>query len=378
MHALARHELPPDATTLSHLEHCLVCRACENACPSFVPYGQLMDATQNLLATRRTAAGWKRLWRALLLDGLIARPRRLQRAGKLLYGYQRSGLQWLLRNSGLLALSGLGTAEALIPPLFPVTPAAEFYPASAARQGVVGLFTGCVAGFLDSRTRDAAIRLLNVLGYDVHLPSSQGCCGALHLRAGETGKAHRLMQRNLAAFSRKLDAIVTTASGCGALLREYPTHIPGEAAGVFSGRIVDISRFLADADWSRVRLKPLSQRVAVHDPCTLRNVLRQEQAPYALLKKIPEADIVALPENNFCCGGAGAYPVTQPALAERLRADKIRLLRETAPDILVTSNIGCALQLGAGLRAAGLPVEVLHPVVLLARQMRGTRDEGRE
>lgn len=371
MRALAHHDLPPSTAAWAHLEHCLVCRACEKVCPSYVPYGQLMDATQTLLAMHQPLTGLKRLWHTLLLR-LIAHPTHLRRIGKFLYEYQRSGLQRLLRASGLLALFGAGKMDDLIPPLFPAKPPADFYPTPAARKGSVALFTGCVAGILDARTQEAAIRLLNALGYDVWVPPSQGCCGALHLRTGEPETAHELMQRNLAAFADKADAIVTTASGCGALLRGYDAHIAGKTAGDFSRRITDISEFLAEADWGRVRLKPLPRRVAVHDPCTLTNVLRQEQAPYALLKRIPGAEIVALPENKLCCGGAGVYPLTEPTMAERLRADKIRCLQEIAPDILVTSNVGCALHLGAGIREAALDIEVLHPVVLLEKQTQDT------
>jgi len=369
MHALSRHDLPLSAAAHAHLEHCLGCRACEKVCPSYVPYGKLIDETHALLAAREPLTGLKRAWRRFLLDRLIASPARLRRAGKWLYGYQRSGLQRLLRASGVLTLLGIGKIEALLPKLSPAAPAMEFHPATGKRTGAVALFTGCVASVLDRRTQKAAIRLLNALGYDVQVPSTQGCCGALHLRTGETEKALDLMHGNLAAFMEVPGAIVTTASGCGAQLREYPVHLSDKAAGAFSSRVVDISQFLAEADWDNVRLRPLPLRIAVHDPCTLTNVLRQGQAPYALLKKIPEAEIAALPENDFCCGGAGVYPLTQPAMAGRLRVDKIRLLQETAPDILVTSNIGCALQLGAGIRDAGLPTEVLHPVVLIERQL---------
>lgn len=367
--ALAQNELAPSVAAETHLQHCLVCRACEQVCPSYVPYGQLMDATQNLVEMRQPGAGLRWLWHTILLDRLIAAPANLRRAGRVLYGYQRSGLQWLLRASGLLALVGIKSAEALIPRLLPTKQLAEFHPATGERKGAVALFTGCVANIFDNRTQEAAIRLLNALGYDVHVPPSQGCCGALHLRAGETEKAHRLMQRNLDAFGQKDLPIVTTASGCGALLREYDKQFARKEAETFSRRVTDISQFLAQADWQCVRLRPLPRTVAVHDPCTLANVLRQEQAPYALLKRIPGAQVASLPENRVCCGGAGVYPLTQPDMARRLRDDKIRRLREAAPDILVTSNIGCALQLGAGIRDAGLCTEVLHPVVLLERQL---------
>ncbi len=369
MRALAQNELGLGATAEAHLQHCLVCRACEKVCPSLVPYGQLMDTTQELFEKCRPATGLQQLLRTFLLDRLIANPANLRRAGWLLYGYQRSGLQWLLRVSGLLSLFGATKADSLLPRLSTAKPASTFHPATGERKGAVALFRGCVASVFDNRTEEAAIRLLNALGYDVHVPPSQGCCGAMHVRMGETEKAHGLMRRNLEAFTGKDLPIITTASGCGALLREYDKHLVGNGAGHFAGRVTDISQFLAQADWRHIRLKSLPRRVAVHDPCTLANVLRQEQAPYALLERISEAQVTPLPENGVCCGGAGVYPLTQPDMAKRLREDKIRHLREAAPDILVTSNIGCALHLGAGIRDGGLRTEVLHPVTLLARQL---------
>ncbi len=369
MRALAHNDLPSGSAAETHLQRCLACRACEKACPSHVPYGQLVDATWGLLETRRPATGLRRRSQAILLDRIMTDSASLRRIGRLLYWYQRSGLQRLLRASGLLSLFGIGNTEALLPKLSPAMPAAEFHPAAGERKGAVTLFTGCVANIFDNRTQQATIRLLNALGYDVRVPASQGCCGALHLRAGEIGKAQGLMRRNLEAFSENDLPIITTASGCGALLCEYDRHIADNEAGGFSDRVIDIGQFLAQIDWQGVRLKPLPRRVAVHNPCTLANVLKQDQAPYALLKRIPGAEIVALPENNVCCGGAGAYPITQPDMARRLRQDKIRHLREIAPDILVTSNIGCALQLGAGVRDAVLGTEVLHPVVLIERQL---------
>ena len=377
MRALAQSNLVPSAKLEQHLQHCLVCRACEKACPSYVPYGQLIDAARALIATRKSAAyaGTPVL---RFLGWLIGSPGRSFRAGKLLYYYQRSGMQHLLRASGLLRLTGIGKLDALLPPLVAPRQLHSFYPAQGIQKGGVSLFIGCIAQIADLKTHEAAIRLLNALGYDVHIPVQQTCCGALHLHAGDTETAKRFMRRNLEAFGAGTGTVLTTASGCGALLREYDMHMETSSAAAFGTRVMDISEFLARADWSRLSLRPLPQRIAVHDPCTLTNVLRREKAPYALLSLIPQAEIVPLPENSFCCGGAGTYSLTQPEMAEPLRAAKIRQLRYVKPDILATSNIGCALHLVAGLRETGLDIEVVHPVVLIARQVRDTGGEIRE
>lgn len=374
MRALAQSNLPPSATLEQHLQHCLVCRACETACPSHVPYGQVIDAARALAAARRPATDASAPV-LKFLSWLIYNPERLFRAGRSLYYYQRSGMQRLLRASGLLRLFRVGRLDTLLPLLTAPKKLRSLYPAQTTRKGRVSFFVGCIAQITDLKTHEAAIQLLNTLGYDVHVPAQQTCCGALHLHAGNAEPAKRLIHRNLGAFGDGTETVLTTASGCGVLLHEYGMHLKTAAATAFGTRIMDISEFLLHADWSKVSFRPLPRRIAVHDPCSLANTLRQEKAPYALLNMIPGAEIIPLAENNFCCGGAGAYPLTQPEMAERLRTNKVQQLRHARPDILVTSNIGCALHLAAGLRETGLDIEVVHPVVLLARQVRETRDE---
>lgn len=366
--ALAQSNLPPSAILEQHLQHCLVCRACEKACPSYVPFGQIIDAARALVTARRstTSADAPVL---KYLGWLINSPDRLFRTGKMLYYYQRSGMQHLLRAIGLLRLTQISKLDALLPPLTAPKKLRSFYPAQGLRKNQVSLFIGCVAQVTDLKTHEAAIQLLNVLGYDVRIPVQQTCCGALHLHAGNVEPAKQLIGRNLEAFGNGAETVLTTASGCGALLREYGMHLKASSTSDFGARVMDISEFLARADWSQVSFRPFPRRIAVHDPCSLANTLRQEKAPYALLKMIPRAEIVPLPENVLCCGGAGAYPLTAPEMANRLRTNKIQQLRHAKPDILVTSNIGCALHMAAGIRDASLNIEVIHPVVLLARQI---------
>lgn len=368
MRALAQSNLPPSAMLEQHLQHCLVCRACEKACPSHVPYGQVIDAARALTAARRptteTSAPVLKF-----LNWLIHSPERLFRVGRALYYYQRSGMQRLLRASGLLRLLRVGRLDALLPLLTAPKKLRSFYPAQATRKGQVSLFVGCIAQITDLKTHEAAIQLLNTLGYDVRVPAQQTCCGALQLHAGDAEPAKRLMHRNLGVFGDGTETVLTTASGCGALLHEYGIHLKTSAAAAFGARIVDISEFLSRADWSKISFRPFPRRIALHDPCSLANTLRQEKAPYTLLNMIPGAEIMPLAENNLCCGGAGAYPLTQPEMAGRLRAKKIQELEYAEPYILATSNVGCALHLAAGIREAKLDIEVIHPVVLLGRQL---------
>ena len=362
--ALASGTLPTSEQLASHLSLCLGCRACERVCPSGVRYGQLIEAGRTLVRTQQPAA-----WLMRIGLGLSARPRLLEGIGAVLRLYQRSGLQRLVRASGMLRLLRLQRLELLLPTLPAALSREAFHPAQGIRRGRVVLFLGCVARALDADTLAAATRLLTRLGFDVVLPQNQTCCGALYREAGQPEQAQVLARQNLDAFrAAGVDAVITIASGCGAVLANSGKH--DDTSTEHRGRILDIHQFLADVALPEsMTLAPLPVTIAVQDPCSLRNALRAEQAVYALLGRIPDARIVPLAENHLCCGGAGAYPLRQPAMAELLRADKLAHLRQLQPAVLATANLGCALHLRAGLHAQGLNVEVTHPLVLFERQL---------
>ena len=365
MRALASGALPASARLAAHLSKCLGCRACERVCPSGVRYGQLIEAGRTLLHTQQPAA-----WPTRLGLGLSARPRLLEGIGAALRVYQRSGLQRLVRASGLLRWLRVQQLESLLPALPAALPRDAFHPAEGARRGCVALFLGCVARVLDTETLAAAIRLLTRLGFDVTVPHAQTCCGALHREAGKPEQASALARLNLDAFrAAGVQTVITVASGCGAVLADAGSS--DDTGAQRRLRILDIHQFLADiALPESMTLAPLPVTIAVQDPCSLRNALRAEQTVYALLGRIPAARIVPLAENHLCCGGAGAYPWRQPEMAGRLRADKLAHLQQLQPAVLATANLGCALHLRAGLRAQGLHIEVLHPLVLFERQLR--------
>jgi glycolate oxidase iron-sulfur subunit len=372
MRALARDELPVSDRLESHLALCLSCRSCERVCPAKVSYGRLIDNGRALIEARRQRPMRERLLRRFTMDALLSRPRRLRVLAKVLRTYQVSGLQRVLRTTGLPRLVGLQRWESMLPSV-PRQPSwRDHYPAQGAPIGRVALFTGCVTGIFDRQTLTAAIHVLNALGYDVHIPGEQTCCGALHQHSGELAKAKVLMERNMSAFDgNAVDAIISTASGCGAMLSEYAMWLPDHAGAVsFVDRIKDISRFVIDSPWPvRATLTALDTHVAVHTPCTQINVLRDVDSTYRLLEKIPGLRLSALPENDFCCGAAGVYFLTQAAMAKTLSARKLEKLASLRPNMLATCNVGCAMHLQHGLRETRLDIEVVHPIVVIARQL---------
>ncbi|MGE3480307.1 MAG: (Fe-S)-binding protein [Gammaproteobacteria bacterium] len=376
MQALAEERLPAAGRLAHHLDRCLACRACERACPSGVRYGALIDSARALMWTGDAPRGDRsRLPR--LLYRMLAGPGRIRAAGRALRLYQTSGLRRMVRRSGLLdRLPGLARLDGLLPDAAAAPrPRHDYYPPARRELGRVALFTGCMTDIFSPAVLDASIRLLRLAGFGVHLPSGQGCCGALHLHAGDLARAHELARRNLDAFNAlAVDAVLYTASGCGVTLWEYPAGSGRaiDAPGAFTAPVMDVTRFLADLEWpADVPLAPLARRAAIQDPCLQRNVLRDTTPPYRLLGRIPGLEITALPGNELCCGAAGAYMLEQPEMSAALRADKLAALQGCGAELLVTANIGCAIHLAAGLRAGGSKVEVVHPAVLLERQIRG-------
>ncbi len=366
--AVAEGRLATNQRYDEHIDLCLSCGACEAACPNQVSFGALLDEAraQKESLVRRTLP--QRLLRKWAFS-LLSHPNWVRRSVSVLRVYQLSGLQRLVRRSGLLCKLGVDQLDSQLPRLPKPVIWHEHYPAVGTQRGDVGLFLGCVARSVDTTTLNAAIYVLTRLGYGVRVPREQGCCGALHRHAGEACAADDLENANLRAFSRvKLLTIVSTTSGCHASLNAKRAE--GSALASFT----DINRFLTDAHgWEAVAIAPLEASIVVHDPCTLRNKLNGQAYPYQLLERIPGITIETLSGNEMCCGAAGSYLLTQPEMAGSLLRDKIAALKGSAATILCTSNIGCALHLAAGMRSVGLTLEVLHPVTVLARQM-GFRD----
>lgn len=337
--AVAQGTLPMNERYIEHIDLCLTCRACERACPNHVHYGAIADQARALIRESRAPSLPQRL-----AARIVASPALLSASTAALRLANNFGLRKIIRTLPIASRKYRWKAR---------------YTAAAA-HGEVCLFMGCVSSALDAETLAAAIFVLNRLGYTVHIPPAQTCCGGLHHQAGDRAGAAALDIKNQEAFAPFDNLpVLALASGCGARLLEF-----------MGDRMQDISAFLAtDPRWETVEVRPLKARIGVHEPCSLRNVLKGEAAQYVLLQRIPGVEIIAMPGNDQCCGGAGSYMLTQPQMARRLRDDKIEACRALAPDYLVTSNIGCALHLANGLNEAGLNTPLIHPVALLARQM---------
>ncbi|GIX48948.1 MAG: glycolate oxidase iron-sulfur subunit [Candidatus Tectimicrobiota bacterium] len=354
------------------LDFCLGCRACETACPAGVAFGELLVAGRATV-TAAHPKPWLVRW---LLCRLVPSPAGLRVAALFLRLYQASGMQKLLRASGLWRLApALGAREALLPPLPPWRtwrrlPAVT--PAVGTGKGTVALLTGCVVPVLLPQLNQATVQVLARNGYRVLVPAGQRCCGALQAHAGELEAARQLARHHLALFEAAgADWVISNAAGCGAMLKEYGELLRddprfAERAAAFSARVRDVSELLASAPL-RGPLAPLPLRVAYDDPCHLLHGQGIAAPPRQLLRQVPALELLEVPESDWCCGSAGIYNLVHPEMAQQLLERKLRHLAALRPQVIATGNPGCIVQLRYGATRHGLAAEVLHPVEVLAR-----------
>jgi len=348
MLGLAQGQLQADHSVASHLNHCSGCGACEAMCPSRVPFMQLMDNSKSHLPGKNTVT-------RVLLE-LVRQPARYRLLNALLSS-QRFGNFW--RFFGFLSQHSK-SLQTVINSRQNTQQLQPFYPATSALQGNVGLFTGCITQLFDQTTLTDSIQLLTHCGYNVHVPKQQGCCGALHQHNGEQAIGTHLLRHNQQVFdSLPLDAIIFTATGCGAQLTSTPQNTP----------VMDIMQFINQfALLSQLKLQPLTANVLIHEPCSQRNQLKLP-AITPLMQQIPGITLQQLAENPFCCGAGGINLLTQTDSANKLRLPKILDIQTQQPDMVISTNYGCALHLASGTveLSENKNIEFCHPVSLLVR-----------
>jgi len=359
--ALEEGQLVPTAEVIRHLDLCLGCRACETACPSGVEYGALIEATRPYVEPFRPApARWGR--RALAAVLTTPALRRAAFAPLRLVG----GARWVRRLARRLGSPWLAYVAAL-PGATRVLRLPEVLEPEGQPRGTAVLLTGCVAETAFERTNLAAARLLQRAGVRVLVPRGQGCCGALAIHLGAAERA-RTLARSVARVlgASGADWVVSNAAGCGALLRAYGDLLPRDpAAATVGARARDALALLAELGLPPPS-RPLACTVAVHDPCHLAHGQGVRAQVRELLAAVPGVRLVELEEADMCCGSAGTYNLTEPAMARRLLERKLDRIAATGADVVAAANPGCILQIRAGTILRGLTVRVEHPLDLLA------------
>ncbi|OHB30873.1 MAG: 2-hydroxy-acid oxidase [Phenylobacterium sp. RIFCSPHIGHO2_01_FULL_69_31] len=338
----------PSPETVTHVDRCLSCLACTTTCPSGVDYARLIDHARAHIEAHHVRPWPQRILRAVL-PAVLTRPRRL--AAALALGRLARPLEPLLTR---LRLAPLAALLRLVPPPLPRAATAPAGSPADGLRGRVILLQGCVEPAMAPQVRAAAIRLIARAGYEVVLAEGEGCCGALSEHLGRADEARTMARANLAAWAKAgpVDAIVTTAAGCGTMLKAYG-RLVGEAVPAR-----DVLEFIAEVGLPE-RVKTPALSVAYHAACSLQHGQQIKTAPLRLLTEAG-FDVRTVAEGHLCCGSAGVYNILQPELATKLRDRKAANVNAVGAAVVAAGNVGCMAQL-----APVLAAPVVHPVELL-------------
>jgi len=339
----------------AHLDGCLLCRACESACPSLVAYGRLLDgARARHVAMTPT---WRRFWTGRRL-GALSNARFMDALGRLASVYVGTGLARLVEIARLIRLRAIAPRHRLLRALAVTARPVAAQPLDDAD---LDLFIGCSGASAQGGAIAATRLVCERLGLRVRIASEAVCCGAMQRHNGFPEAADRAREQCAQVHGAR--PLVGVSSACIAELREHPALT----------QALEVCEYLDRRIWpDALVLTPLARRVLVHEPCSHRRLLGGNAAVHRLLARIPGLEVAPLPDNDRCCGAAGTYLLQQPEMAAALLDDKLIHIRDLKPDIIVTTNPGCALHLLAGVRESGLAIEVCHPVELIARQLPST------
>ena len=374
MKALAEGQLELDADAVRHLDLCLECRGCETACPSGVRYGQLVEKARVYIERN-----WRRSFAERLRDRFIGAifpyPTRLRLVLAPLKLIERVGLRrWLERVAPAALRNWLELLPDLNPAETPCFPPRRELTAETRKRAVV--HHGCVAQVLTARANRNSEDALAAAGYEVVQLARTVCCGALDIHNGDRERALELARVNVHELCRtSADAIISAASGCSAVIASYGQLLkddPGFAteARVVAARVRDLSSMIVDG--ANPCTREFRATVTYHDSCHLAHGLGVREAPRELIRSVPGVRLVELAESDLCCGSAGSYNLTEPAMARALAARKVANIIATDADYVILSNPGCEFQIAAELRRQGAKTQVIHLADFLALASNGT------
>lgn len=350
---------------------CLNCRACEAVCPSGVQYGALVEASRAQLEQHRPRPWWQHLLRATLMSLPFNDMRRMRAGAYGLRLYQKAGVSFVLRKTGILRSMRLENLERMIPDLSesPMAPGKETW-IPKAQIGQAHVFNGCVMSAIFPDVNRATGRVLAHNGYSTDVPVNQGCCGAIYSHTGMLDQARELARKNIDAFEAAGDgSIVVNAAGCGSALKEYDHLLKddpayAQRAKTFVKRVQDVNELL-DLQPLVPPTKWVDAKVTLQEPCHLVHAQLISAQPRSLLAQVPGLELVEMRESSLCCGSAGIYNITRPKMADELGDRKARHAMDTHADAVITSNPGCHMQLRTSLLRNGSEQDVEHIVTIL-------------
>ncbi len=384
MDAINKGEAVLDETTVSHFDTCLGCLACVSTCPSGVEYDKLLAATRPQVERNQPRGLWEKFLRSIIFN-LFPYPDRLSFFLPLLWLYQVSGLQTIVKKIGLLKLfPRLASMESILPRI-DLKKIGKKYPYTIPAQGKqrykVGMILGCVQRLFFDSVNEATVRVLTANGCEVVIPPTQGCCSALPAHQGQENQAQNLARQMIDSFAdTDVDYIIINAAGCGHTLKEYHHILADDAeysskAKDFVSKVRDVNEFLAEVNLT-TDLQPVTDdeiNIVYQDACHLLHGQQISIQPRQLLKKIPNIQLKEPLDAALCCGSAGVYNLLQPEIANDLGQQKVNNLLNTGAKMIVSPNPGCALQITKHLALQGKEMKVMHPMELLDCAIKGEK-----
>jgi glycolate oxidase iron-sulfur subunit len=380
--AVAEGKLPISKEFIYEMNFCLDCQACETACPAGIHYGSLVEAARAQIYQGKYENALVFYCKRILLSWLFASHFRLRQVAKLLRIVQAFGLRSFLdkgRKIKLISrkLHGLQALAPIVSKTFSTDSLFErMLPASNPRYRVIFL-TGCIMDIAFANVNEDTVQLLLHHGCEVIIPKEQKCCGSLQAHNGDIAGAKSLARYIIRLFSRHdFDFIVMNSAGCGAYMKEYGNIFENdstiaEEAKAISRRVKDVSEFLDETGFfpiDNVSATPFyGKKVTYHDACHLVHTQHISMQPRKLIKAVKGIQYVELQEANWCCGSAGIFNITHFEDSMKILQRKVDNIKQADPDVLVTGNPGCLIQIQHGLNQEGMKVELLHTATFLRR-----------
>jgi glycolate oxidase iron-sulfur subunit len=384
MNAITQGEAALTEGTTQHFDSCLGCLACVTTCPSGVQYDQLIAATRPQVERNQPRNLWEKFLRFLIFN-LFPYPERLSLFLPFLWLYQVSGLQKLVRATGILKLlPRLAAMESILPQVnlqsinkkYP-----DVIPSQTEKRYRVGVVLGCVQRLFFDPVNEATVRVLTANGCEVVIPKSQGCCAALAAHQGQEKQAQTIAKQMIDSFANTdVDYIIINAAGCGHTLKEYhhiladdPEYL--EKAKQFVAKVRDINEFLCEVKLT-ANLSPITDEeltIVYQDACHLLHGQKISLQPRNLLKQIPNITLKEPIDAALCCGSAGVYNMLQPEVADELGQQKVTNLLNTGAKLIASPNPGCSLQIQKHLQLQGKEIKIMHPIQLLDYAIRGVK-----
>ena len=373
-----------DTDVIDHWDMCIQCRACEDVCPSGVPYGNLIEKTMSQVSKSRKSSiltrgiNWLLLRRILtdqvILSGLVGTMRI----------YQKIGMHKLVSALKVLHLipGNLGSLHDSMPRIsdkFFSADGQTYHPFGEPKK-TVGLLSGCIMPLINGPEMRSAIRVLTRNGVKVIVPKEQGCCGAIHSHVGDLVKARDMARRNIDAFlSKDIDAVLSSSAGCSTRMKEYGELLKDDEVYIdkakqLESKVKDINEFLYELPIDPPKGR-LESSVTYQDPCHLAHTQKIRSQPRELLKLIPGLNLIEMRNSDRCCGAGGTYVITQHQMSLNLMDDKMKTVEETGAQIVTTGNPGCWMQMNQGSQKTNMPVQVKYVTDLLDESYRAERIE---